>query len=281
MRDMAVLDRAPLYTFNEFELDAYLRALAASSQRHPALTPTQRVAMLARKNVGQPYRLFLLGEYPFELIDPDPMVCLSAGDCVTFVEHTYAMALSHDWPSFFRTLQRIRYRNGIVGYRTRNHFMEADWNIHNAWLFDDITARLAGDGARPLRVRVDRATFFAKAGLDENIPVEVFEGVFLPRDRLPGVAAGLRDGDVIEFVRGGERWQYVGHIGLVAKDGDGTVMLIHATKPAVAIEPMAGYLNRHPDVLGVLVLRMKGKGGKRGQATLSPEISFCPRDQSR
>ena len=134
---IAELFEKPLYEFTESEVDTYLRFLSAAE---PDLR--QRIVHLARKNLGQPYELYLLGEMPFEPYDPQPIYCLGKSDCVVFAEHTYAMALSHNWPSFMKMLQRIRYRDGHLGVTTRNHYTEADWNISNRWLVEDITAKL-------------------------------------------------------------------------------------------------------------------------------------------
>jgi len=253
LRALTELQAAPLHTFTERELDVFLRDFATSDD-----AIEQRVATLARKTIGQPYRLFLLGEYPHELYDADPMACLEASDCVTFVEQTYAMALACDWPTFFATLQRIRYKDGVVGMLTRNHFTAADWNINNAWLFDDVTDTLAGDAVRPMRIRVDRAAFFKKHGIGQGIPIEDFRGSFIDRGDLLSVAGRLRTGDVVEFVRGNERSQYVGHVGLILADRADGAMLIHATKPAVREEPLAEYVGQHPKIIGVKILRPRG-----------------------
>ena len=83
---------------------------------------------------------------PFELHDSLPMFSLENSDCVVFAEHTYAMALSQSWEEFFWMLQRIRYKDGVIGVATRNHYTEVDWNINNSWLVTDISAELAGAG---------------------------------------------------------------------------------------------------------------------------------------
>ncbi len=106
-RPLKTLQKAPLYSFSERDVDAYLKYLHETEPE-----PIKRVMHLARKNIGQPYEIYLLGEAPHEMYDPDPMYCLNKSDCVTFVEHTYAMALSSDWPGFFKTLQRLRYKDG-------------------------------------------------------------------------------------------------------------------------------------------------------------------------
>lgn len=253
VRSLAALRAAPLFTFNERETDAYLRWI-----RRARPDVLERVALLGRQNIGQPYRLYLLGEAPFELHDPDPLYCLSASDCVTFVEHTFAMALADDWTSFFRTLQRIRYRDGEIGILTRNHFTEADWNVNNAWLFEDITSSVGAGSQEPMRVTIDRGAFFARFGLDVDLPDEVFETTYIPVGQIEEVLPRLRDGDVVEIVRGESQAPYVGHMGLILHADDGTVTLLHSAEPAVREEPFADYIERYPGVLGAKFLRLLG-----------------------
>jgi hypothetical protein len=137
-RSVEQLAAVPLYQFTEPEVGAYLAHLHAAE---PDLR--KRIVHLARKNLGQPYELYLLGEAPFETHDPQPLYCLTKSDCLVFTEHTLAMALSRDWTGFMRLLQRVRYRDGQIGVVTRNHFTESDWNPSNRWLARDITAELA------------------------------------------------------------------------------------------------------------------------------------------
>ena len=97
-------------SITEAEVDKYLKFLSATE---PDLR--KRIVHLARKNIGQPYEIYLLGEMPFEPYDPQPIYCLTKSDCLVFTEHTYAMALTDNWPAFMRMLQRIRYRDGQLG----------------------------------------------------------------------------------------------------------------------------------------------------------------------
>lgn len=252
VRPLDGLRTAPLYSFNPPELDLYLRWL--SQQEMPL---GERVVLLARKNIGQPYRLGLLGEYPFELYDADPMVCQAAGDCVTFMEQTYAAALSRDWASFFRMLQRLRYKEGRVGLLTRNHFMEVDWNVNNAWLFDDITMSLSRGNPAMMRVRIDRCALLGRYGVAARLPVEIIEDVYLPQERLAAAMSDLRDGDIVEIVRGKGDWQWVSHVGLIAHDPAGQVTMIHSASPKAREQSLDAYLRDHGDILGVKVLRPK------------------------
>jgi hypothetical protein len=250
-RSIKKLQAAPLYSFRERDVDAYLKFLHESEP-----DPIARVVHLARKNIGQPYEIYLLGEFPYELYDPDPMYCLEKSDCVTFVENTYAMALSHDWPSFFRTLQRLRYKDGKVGMLTRNHESVADWDPNNAWLFEEITAKL-GDGkaAVPMHLTWRPSKFFAKWNIGQDLPDVTVESVYIPRDRISSILSDLKDGDVVHIVRGNEKEQYVGHFGLVARGAGGEVNMVHSAEPAVREQGILNFLEKNPNTLGLKFLR--------------------------
>jgi hypothetical protein len=253
-KQMAGLVEKPLYKFTEAEVDDYLQLLSATE---PDLA--KRIMHLARKNLAQPYEIYLLGEMPFEPYDPQPLYCLGKSDCLVFSEHTYAMALSHNWPSFMKMLQRLRYRDGKIGVATRNHYTEADWNISNRWLVEDITAKLAGDAAVKFEQSIDRARFLkGRYGLDVDIPVERHKDIFLPFEEIERAKGELRDGDFVNVVRGvvskeapptenseifgGNAW--VGHVGLIAHRDDGEVHMIHSTTPKVREEPIDEYIAR-------------------------------------
>ena len=237
---IAPLQDKPLYQFAEREVDAYLRHLSVTE---PDLR--KRIIHLARKNLAQPYELYLLGEAPFEQTDPQPIYCLDRSDCVVFAEHTLAMALSKDFPSFMTMLQRIRYKDGQIGVTTRNHYTEADWNVNNRWLVTDVTKRLGGDAVMAFSQKVDRAKFFkTRYKLDETMPVETIQETFIPYERIDSVKPLLKDGDVVNFVTGKGDGYWVGHVGLVSHGDDGTVNLIHSAKPQVREEPIDAYIAR-------------------------------------
>ncbi|MBU0617322.1 MAG: DUF1460 domain-containing protein, partial [Planctomycetes bacterium] len=243
----------PLYTFSETEIDRHLRAVR---KIEPELA--DRIVHLGRQNIGQPYEIFLLGEFPYEFHDPDPIYCLSKSDCLTFCEHMYSMALSHDWWSFLRTLQRIRYRDGIVGMVTRNHYTIADWDRNNAFLFEDLTTKL-GDGKAyvPLRQVCRRAEFFKQFGIGQDIPDEPISDHYIPKDRAPEILSELRNADFVNIIRGDEQSQYCGHTGLIAIGDDGAVNFLHSARPAVREQPLVGYINGDRRCLGIKILRLR------------------------
>ncbi|MBA4138168.1 MAG: DUF1460 domain-containing protein [Opitutus sp.] len=275
-RAIAELASTPLYQFTEPEVGAYLAHLHATE---PDLR--KRIVHLARKNLGQPYELYLLGEMPFETHDPQPLYSLAKSDCLVFAEHTFAMALSRDWTGFMRLLQRIRYRDGQLGVVTRNHFTEADWNPSNRWLARDITAELAGPRAMKFDQSIDRTRFLKKRyQLDVSIPVERHRDIFVPYADAPALAASLQEGDIVEIVRGvvkpgvpandifgGSAW--IGHVGLFVRGPDGAPHVIHSTEPKVREEALGALIAREtarnaqndaagkPRLLGFKFLRLE------------------------
>jgi hypothetical protein len=239
----------PLYQFSEVEVGRYLGELPA---KIPGLR--ERIVHLARKNLGQPYELYLLGEAPFEFHDPQPIYCLGKSDCLVFAEHTYAMALATDWSGFLRLLQRIRYRDGQIGVATRNHYTEADWNPSNAWLVTDLTDAIAGDRRVTWQSRIDRSRFLKnRYHLETAYPIEDHRNAYLPYAEIERAFPHLKEGDFVNVVRGivkpgtavnetfgGNAW--VGHVGLVARAPDGTLTIIHSAEPQVREETFAAFI---------------------------------------
>jgi hypothetical protein len=290
-KEITKLIEKPLYKCTEAEVDQYLKFLSATE---PDLR--KRIVHLARKNVGQPYELYLLGEMPFEPYDPQPIYCLGKSDCLVFSEHTYAMALSRDWPAFMRMLQRIRYRDGQLGVVTRNHYTEADWNISNRWLVDDITKQLAGDTAVKFHEAIDRSKFFKnRYKLDVKVPVEQHDDIYLQYQEIARAKSELRDGDFVNIVRATSKKDsspqneifggtaFVGHVGLIAHGEDGQVHLIHSTEPKVREETIDSYISRStkdlkekdaagkPRLVGFKFLRLQDEPLKKLKAIDGPD----------
>lgn len=205
----------------------------------------KRIAAIGRKNIGQPYILNLLGEFPFEVHDNLPLFSLDHSDCVVFAEHTYAMALSRSWEEFFWMLQRIRYKDGVIGVATRNHYTELDWNVSNRWLVTDISAELAGPNGPAYAMRVDRARFLrTRHNTVRDIPVETSRQAFVPKEQVASIASQLQEGDFVNVIstRDGEHW--ASHVGLVVLGPNGERHFLHSSEPKVREETFASFMAR-------------------------------------
>lgn len=230
----------PMYEFTPEEIDDYLKFVY---ELEPDLR--KRVNHFARKFIGQSYEIYLLGEFPFEIYDPQPLFSIDKSDCVVFSEHVYAMALSNNWKKFFAMLQRIRYKDGVIGLLTRNHYTEADWTVNNSWLIKDITDSLPDVKSKQVTTKIDRAKFFSKWGIGQDIPVQELNWSYIPSSEVPKALKYLKTGDFVNVVRGYTPDDvYVGHVGIISVGSDSVVYLIHSTEPEVKIEPLLEYMNR-------------------------------------
>ena len=237
--ELTALMNRPLYRMAPAELG---RFLAWQQMDQPQLR--QRVAALARKNIGQPYELYLLGEFPYETHDAQPLFDLGKSDCVVFVEHIYAMALSASWEEFFWMLQRIRYRDGVIGVATRNHYTEADWNLANRWLVEDVTTAL-GVPTQAYRQRIDRRAFLQKQfKLVRDIPVQDFEDSFIATTEVAAIESQLRDGDLVNIISGRSGGYWASHVGLIVTGADGSRRLLHSAEPQVREETLQAFIQR-------------------------------------
>ncbi len=73
--------------------------------------------------------------------DTNPLIRDDAFDCTTFVETVLA-------GGDVAQLNKIRYRDGIVAWENRNHFIETDWLANNSDLVENISAQYG-----PIRTR--------------------------------------------------------------------------------------------------------------------------------
>jgi hypothetical protein len=237
---LEVLLQKQLYQMSPSEAGRYV---AWVHQAEPDLR--KRIAAIGRKNIGQPYTLNLLGEFPFEVHDNLPMFSLDHSDCVVFAEHTYAMALSQSWEEFFWMLQRIRYRDGVIGVATRNHYTEMDWNVANRWLVTDVSFDLAGPSGPSYPMTVDRARFLkTRHHTERDIPVESSRQAYVPKEQVAAIAAQLQEGDFVNIIstRNGEYW--ASHVGLVVLGPDGERHLLHSSEPKVREETFESFMAR-------------------------------------
>ena len=217
--------------------------IAHMQQAEPDLR--RRIAAIGRKTIGQPYLLNPLGEYPFELHDTLPMFSLEHSDCVVFAEQTYAMALSRSWEEFFWTLQRIRYRDGVVGVASRNHYTEVDWNLNNSWLVTDISAELAGPDGPSYMFTVDRAQFLKERfNISRSIAVQTTREAYVAKDRVGKIAAQLQDGDFVNVISVRNGQAMVTHTGLVVTTPQGERRFLNSAEPQVREESFDAFMAR-------------------------------------
>jgi hypothetical protein len=164
-------------------------------------------------------------------------------DCVTFCETVLAAARAHDIAEFENTLRELRYRNGVVDWRERNHYF-FEWCRNN--IENKMCKAVVPGGAVDIEKTVD-----SQVGL----PARRFTMRVIPRAVFQANKDLLESGDVIGFVSHRADLDYF-HSGFIVF-GPGRVLLLRSaaeSRRRVVDEDMGGFLARY-GVRYVSVLR--------------------------
>lgn len=129
------------------------------------LNPGDKIASISSYFIGYNSTLGPLGEGNFDIFDKDPLYSFSDFDCTTYVETIMALSLSKDYEDFYSTLLNIRYENGIVDFKHRNHFISLDWIPNNTGkgFLSDITDQIAP--AQMAIASIDKRNWFKKLNI--------------------------------------------------------------------------------------------------------------------
>jgi N-acetylmuramoyl-L-alanine amidase-like len=218
----------------------------------------RRIAAVSSRYLGAAYQRDPLGEGPNGSVDRDPLFCRTGVDCQTFVEQVVAEALARRREEILPLLTRIRYRDGVIDFGTRNHYMVSDWLPHNNWCVRDQTASVGGGRARAMEKMIDRAAFFRSHGvpaLGDGIAPEASRTSYLPRALVPEIVGRVPNGAVLIWVQ--DRPGIIAaHCGFAIRGTRGTVLFRHASERfgRVMDEPLIAYARRAPDrIVGVKI----------------------------
>ena len=125
--------------------------------------------------LNKPYSLGPLGEK--KGIDTDPLYREDKFDCLTYVETVLANVYNND-EDIVPMMNKIRYKNGIVSFETRNHFQNPDWVVNNAQFIknksDDISRIVLNNPAKKSTINLNRKKWFKQnynIDIDTNIEV--------------------------------------------------------------------------------------------------------------
>jgi hypothetical protein len=189
----------------------------------------ERIDVISRALVGSPYVSYpLIGgpknQEEFVLRD-------DAFDCVTFCETVLAAARSFALADFAPQLRKIRYRDGVVDWRERNHYF-ADWSLQN----------IANGVCRAL-VLPDATVLDKTVSYMRGLPVERVTLTSIPASSVLAHAERLASGDIVGFLSRRPGIDYF-HTGFVVVGKDGVPVLRHAahSKGRVLDQPFAQFV---------------------------------------
>jgi len=189
----------------------------------------QRIDFISGALRGTTYREYTLIGGPWRA--EKFVVRDDAFDCVTFCETVLAAAIAHDIGEFEQTLRAIRYHNGIVDWRERNHYF-FEWSQHAV---ENKTCRpLVMDGS----VELQKTVYWHR-----ELGRRRFSMVVIPRATFLANKALLANGDIVGFVTRRANLDYF-HVGFIAFSRNGELLLRHASQSRhrVLDERMDGFV---------------------------------------
>jgi hypothetical protein len=178
-------------------------------------TISQRIDLISRALIGTRYRGFMLigGPHRRERF----VVRDDCFGCVTYCETVLAAAMARKPAGFAPTLRAIRYHNGVIAWRARNHYF-FEWSKHN--VANGTCRVIAMDGA----VELDKTVYWHKALGRRRFVMHV-----IPRASFLANCAKLATGDIVGFVTRRPHLDYF-HVGFVAFGPKGEFLLRHASE---------------------------------------------------
>jgi hypothetical protein len=201
----------------------------------------QRIARISSHFLGRPY---IVAPLEGDATSPEIFkVSLDGFDCVTYMETVLALAQSGTLDGFIDAIRLMRYENGEINWRCRNHYM-LDWARNNEarGIIRNLT-----EGARAVE---KTRTLTAVAGL----PHKKITFSSFPKRDLSRVLPLIQTGDLILF--GSTRKLLdVFHTGLLIKN-DETTLMRHAARSACAVieQDLTSFLDAHR-MSGLILLR--------------------------
>lgn len=175
----------------------------------------QRIAYISRALIGAPYIGYTLIGGPHK---SERFVVRDDGfDCVTFCETVLAAARVFRARDFEAELRKIRYREGAVDWRERNHYF-SDWCEFN--IANGVSRAVAVPGGEPVQKLLT-----TMRGLEPRR----MSFVAVSRAKLVAHRDLLATGDIIGFLSRRPGLDYF-HTGFIVVDAKGDLWLRHAAR---------------------------------------------------
>ncbi|MFH1212742.1 MAG: N-acetylmuramoyl-L-alanine amidase-like domain-containing protein, partial [Candidatus Neomarinimicrobiota bacterium] len=181
-----------IYEMTNQEIDQLVTTVSAQN-----LTITDRIRLYSEKFLDMPYNLTCAGDGSYALYETWPLVNFKETNCMVYCEHVLALSISDSWDNFFNNLQQIRYKDGVIGMRTRNHYTMVDWLPENSWLLEHVSRKVGGEYTKQSTRTISHRKFFEGKGITDLryvLPDRTVTLDYVPKDALAKVEKNIRNG---------------------------------------------------------------------------------------
>ena len=201
-----------------------------------------RIDVLSRHFLGYPYQ-------------PNPLIgssdtpevftaSLDGFDCVTYIETILALARASDVDEFVEWLRKIRYEQGRIEWKRRNHYM-------TQWIRNNVREGLLRPVSMPGVPTHSRERVLSAV---PGLAAQRTRVKCVPKSAVPHAAEHLRSGDVICFVSTRKNLD-VFHAGIIVRDGKKLLMRHASRSRGCVVEQELNEFLKANRMAGVIVVR--------------------------
>ena len=258
----------------KWEVDSILTVKSSED-----LTITERMKYYSQLFLGMPYGLSCVGDGPYALYDTNPQLTFDTTNCMVYCEDVLALSISDNYENFFNDLQHIRYKDGVIGMKTRNHYTMADWLPENNWLLHDVVKEVVGDKAKTLTRTISHKKFFSKKGINDMRYVKEDRTLtvnYIPFDVLMDVKENFRDGDILALLFRKLDNIFSGHMLMFYDTANGKVIRESSLSKATVLDtPYDEWVSRFQNskkYIGIALMRVNDDINTPGKIILPWEI---------
>ena len=225
-----------------------------------SLPVNEAMPRLAEFFLGSPYLAMSLDQPGLEQLRLD----LVSFDCMLFVEQLLAMVSAESFEDFAERTRQLRYRNGEVGYCTRQHYFH-DWvSSAQAQGLLEHAPVWSGEATRDLPLNFmssHRAQYPALQSQDLFDCIRAREQGrrikqhYVPLRDLEAALPSVQSGDIFAVATRVDGLD-VSHTGLLVREGS-RVDAIHAApgRGVMRSRSFARYIRSVPDAIGAVIVR--------------------------
>jgi len=201
-----------------------------------------RIDLLSRHFLGHPY-------------EPNPLIgsadssevftaSLDGFDCVTFIETILALARAANVDDFIEWLRQIRYEQGRIQWKWRNHYM-------TLWIRNNISEGIIKPFSMPGIPTLSRERVL---NLVPGLAAQRTRVRCVPKASLPRLATKLQNGDLIFFVSTRKNLD-VFHAGIIVRDGESLRMRHASRSQGMVVEQELSTFLKDNRMVGVIAVR--------------------------
>ncbi len=264
------------------EIDALIRETSAKPQ-----TVTEKMNYYSQYFLGTPYAFTCVGDGEYALYEPYPLVNFDSTNCMAYCEHVLALSISDSWDNFFNNLQQIRYKDGMIGMRTRNHYTMGDWLPENNWLLEDVSRKVGGSHTKTVTRTISHTKFFQGKGITDLRHVKPdYEMTidYIPKEAILDVKGNLQNGDIGALIFANKTDIFSAHMWMVMEVNGQIVIRESTTRGMTTFDTpydvWAERVQESQRYIGISLMRVREDVNHPGKTIMPWEITDLKIDQN-